>query len=79
MRMAQTVTAKILLSVAKRISTPARTLTAINENGLTTGQAVKNDKCRYKSYDKDCQPAQSALLKDWFVSFHIPSNPLDIA
>ena len=79
MRMAQTVTAKILLSVASLISTPARTLTAIKENGLTTCDAVKDDKRRYKCYDKDGKTTQAAALKDWFVSFHIPSNSLDIA
>ena len=75
----QTRTANNLLSVANRISTPASTLTATNENGLTTCDAVKDDKRRYKCYDKDDKTTQAAALKDWFVSFHIPSNSLDIA
>ena len=76
---AQTKTANNLLSVASLISTPARTLTAIKENGLTTCDAVKDDKSRYKRYKKYDETAQTAAFKDWFLSFHIPSNSLDIA
>jgi len=69
--MAQTTMARVLLIVDSLIKTPAKTLMAMNANGLATRDAVKQNESGNKRYQEDSQTAQATGQENWFSCVHI--------